>query len=200
MGWNSAGFEIGNVLDRRAYPTARLKRTGPPPTGIAVDDPAGALPSPARTRAVQFYIEVGANQRSTRSAGPFQGPAIVDRVVTVSDPIAANDNFCLFPGYSDARVEESLVATTVAVSWPTWFERLAIQGADFGVNTRGIWNSVGLTQKVNWDMPVKGIVPLTNWFLTMTVAQIGGVAGAAWAGYIVVLEGVSREALALYAG
>jgi len=200
MGWNSQGFEIGNTLDRRSYPTARLKRPGPPPTGVAPGDPAASLPAAARTRNVQFYIEVGANQRSTRSFGPLSGPAIVDRVVIVSDPIAANDNFFFFPGYSDSPVEESLVAIGSPVSWPTWFDRMPVQGADFNAATRGIWNSVGLTQKVNWDMPVKGIVPLTDWHLIMSVGQVGGVALAAWAGYVVVLEGVSREALALYAG
>src|SRR6266545_6107682 len=138
-GYASSGFEIGNVLDRRTYPAARLRRMGPDPQPAQGADPSLPPPgSPPSTRNVNFFIEVGANQRSTRSFGPLRGPAIVERVVTVSAPIAANNDFAFFPGYWDGAVEEALVAAATPISWATWFERMPLQGGDFLAPTRGI--------------------------------------------------------------
>jgi len=200
MGWASSGFEIGNTLDRRSYPAARPRRSGapspsapPPEAGV----PAFAAP---RTRIVNFYIEVGANQRSTRSRGPLQGPALVLECRTVADPVAANDNAFFFPGYSASPVEEALVAVGGAINWPTWFDRMPQQGADLDASTRGITNATGLTQKIDWNFNIRGVVPLGTWYLTMTVGQVGGAAGFAWTGYVVVLEGIDPAVIGQYLG
>lgn len=200
MGWNSAGFEIGNTLDKRSFPAARPKRAGPPSPSALPSDPLLPVVAAPRTRIVNFYIEVGANQRSTRSRGPFQGPALVLECRTVADPVVANDNAFFFPGYNASAIEESLVAPGTAVSWPTWFERMPQQGADLDAATRGITNAVGLTQKIDWNMNIRGVVPLGTWFLTMTAGQVGGVAGFAWTGYVVVLEGIDPAVIGQYLG
>lgn len=199
-GWASSGFEIGNLLDKRSYPPARLKRAGPPSPSAAPLDPLLPVVAAPRTRLVNFYIEVGINERSTRSRGPFQGPALVLEVFSIADPAAANDNFFFFPGYNASPIEEALVAPSTAISWPTWFERMPQQGADFDAATRGITNALGLTQKVNVALPIRGVVPLGTWFLTMTAGQVGGVAGNAWSGYVVVLEGIDPAVIGQYLG
>jgi len=199
-GYRSSGFEIGNILDARTYPAPRTRRVGPAPAGQESAAPGALIVPPPRTRIVQFYIEVGTDQRSTRSRGPLQGPALVLEARVIADPVPANDNAFFFPGYSDSPIEEALVNVQNPVTWPTWFDRMPQQGADLSPATRGDTNATGLTQKIDWAMPIRGVVPLTSWYLTMSVGQVGGAAGFAWTGYVVVLEGVDPAVLGSYLG
>lgn len=200
MGWNSAGFEIGNALDRRAYPTARPKRSGPPPTDPNADPSAGAPPSPPRTRIVDFKISVNANVRSTRSFGPIQGPAVIKRARYDFDNIAGSDGFFFEVGYNPSPVEEALVAVTTPWSWSVVTERLPQQGTDFDPSVRGFVNSVGISQKVQHERIYGYVVRDAQFYLTMTVGQAGGAANAVCRGYVVVIGGLTYESLAFYTG
>lgn len=79
-GYASSGFEIGNVLDRRAYPSARRNRTGPPPSGsTTTPDPFVNRGAPIRARPVAFAIREDAG-RAVAAMGPFVGPGLVKRI------------------------------------------------------------------------------------------------------------------------
>lgn len=199
-GFASSGFEIGNVLDRRAYPTARRNRTGPPASGLAVDDPAAALPTPPQTRNINFLIAVNANTRSTISRGPLRGPALVRSLEIQPAGGAALDNWFCNVGYSATPITESLVAPATAYTWEVFWEPTPHSGTDLSAGTRGALVGRALTNIIPHTWDVRGVVPLTEWYLVITVGQTAGAAANQWAGYVNVLERVSREALALYAG
>lgn len=200
MGWASSGFEIGNKLDARTYPVPRLKRPGPPPTDPNADPNAPAPPTPPRTRIVDFFIEVGVNQRTTRSYGPMQGPAIIKRARYDFGAIAGNDGFFFEVGYSPSPIAESLVAVSTPWSWQIVTERMPQQGADFDANVRGYVNTTGISQKVQHERVFGYVVRDPQFYLTMSVGEVNGVAGANCRGYVVVITGLSYDALSLYTG
>jgi len=79
-GFASSGFEIANALDRRAFPTARTKRTGPPPGGLPADFNAEAARGvPIRARNMAFTVQEN-NARALVAFGPFVGPALLKRL------------------------------------------------------------------------------------------------------------------------
>jgi len=80
MGWASSGFEIGNILDRRAYPAPRLKRMGPPPSigaeGTIPGEPRG---TPIRARPFAFHLrELGG--RALVASPHYVGPGLIKRL------------------------------------------------------------------------------------------------------------------------
>lgn len=180
------------AIDELTYPLPVADRSGPP-VGAAAG--TAAAPSPPRTRIVDFFIQVGANQRSTRSFGRLSGPAIIKRARYDFDAVAANDGAFFEVGYPTSAVEEVLVAATAAWTWPVVTSRMPQQGADFNAAVRGFTNSPGISQKVQHERQYDFVVPPGEWFLTMTVGQIAGAAGFTCRGYVVVIEGISQAAL-----
>jgi hypothetical protein len=183
------------AIDELTYPQPVANRAGPA-VGGAAPPPTGPAEIP-RVRLVNFFIVLAAaNQRTTRSFGPLRGPGMIRRARTISAPVAANNDLFFFPGYHTAPVEEVTIAVTSPYTHSVPWERMPVQGGDFGVATRGLTNSTGLTQKVDWSQELDIIVPLDEWYLTMTVGQHGGVVNAGWTGYVEIVEGISRAALA----
>jgi len=183
------------AIDELTYPQPVANRSGPA-VGGAAPPPVGPAEIP-RVRLVNFLIVLAAiNQRSTRSFGPFRGPGLIRRVRTIAAPVAANNDLFFFPGYHTQPVDEQTIAVTSPYNFSVPWERMPIQGADYGAATRGLTNAAGLTQTVDWDMELDIIVPLDEWYLTMTVGQHGGIANAGWQGYVEIVEGISRAALA----
>lgn len=75
MGWDTHGFEIGNTLDRRAYPAARPKRGAGIPIPPEELVSSGAAPF---TRVWNFMVrQAGINARTIRVSPAMIGPAIV---------------------------------------------------------------------------------------------------------------------------
>jgi hypothetical protein len=89
MGWASSGFEIGNKLDARTYPLARVKRPGAPPS----TQPPGADPNeqrgaPVRARAFAFELREFGGRALLATPG-FVGPGLIKelsitRIVTLN--------------------------------------------------------------------------------------------------------------------
>jgi hypothetical protein len=80
MGWASSGFEIGNKLDARTYPAARLKRPGPPPSGQAAGfDPTQLRGSPIRARPFAFHLREFTG-RAVVASPHYAGPGLVKRL------------------------------------------------------------------------------------------------------------------------
>lgn len=84
MGWDSAGYEIGNTLARGTFPAARLKRSGPPPSGLPADfDPSALRGSPIRARTFAFAMSNTTN-RNQLDAGGYVGPGLVKRLHAIN--------------------------------------------------------------------------------------------------------------------
>lgn len=113
MGWNSRGFEIGNTLDRRAYPAARRNRTGPPPVGAAgpFAQPIGS--NIGRTRVFPFRINELAAGRNTISTPKLLGNVVIHSLYfqygTTGDPPPSTIEI----GYALTPISEIGVALTV---------------------------------------------------------------------------------------
>jgi hypothetical protein len=75
--YRSSGFEIGNTLDARAYPTARPKRSGPPPAVASpLEDPFASRGAPIRVQPWFVHLRE-ASGVVTCGSRPFVGPALI---------------------------------------------------------------------------------------------------------------------------
>ncbi|SRR5258707_709499 len=173
-----------------AYPRPRVDRIGAPtsPTG-----PGGA--TAPQTRIVVGRISVGGNQRSTRSYGPFQGPAIVDSAVVDIQSAAGAFTQALDIGYNPLDVEESLVSTALPRTWNSFFFRNPVQGTDLSANIIGEPSSSDLTQVIRYAHRLKGVVALTEWWLVVS-AMSDSATGIEFVYQITCLLGVDPGALA----
>jgi len=147
-----------------------------------------------------YFIQVGVNTRSTHSRGPFTGLAIIRRMRAIAGVGGANSDFFMVPGYNPTPVEESLVPVTNPYIQTLAFERLPIIGADYAGPTLGITNAPGLTQKIEWDLEVSYVVPISQWYLTITIGQVGGAGNLEWQGYVQVIDGLTADQLGQFLG
>lgn len=196
----STGFEIGNVLDARAYPTARRNRTGPAPNQ-GQGAPAGAAPASAypRTRVFPFSVQVGvAGRRSATSTPRILGPSII-KAIHCSVNGGPTGNFGWGLGRATARVSEQDVVTTTAPPYAFLFEGLPQIGA--GPSAA---NNVDVLQDVQNPCPLMDddglhfVVPDAEWFLV--VYAVGGSVARTVTGHVTVLEQVDAQSLAFYVG
>lgn len=111
--YDSRGYEIGNVLDRRAYPTARRNRMGPPPSGSAGSASFGAESlGPPRMRLFSFVFGETASSRRTMSGNLCNGPALIKDIVLGTNTNTDPPNKSLEIGFAATRVTEAGVALT----------------------------------------------------------------------------------------
>lgn len=181
------------AIDELTYPQPNTNRAA---AGAVVTAEGVPVPPAPRTRIVDFFIVVGANQRTSRSAARMRGPAIIQSARYDFDNVAGNDGAFFEVGYNALPVEEQLVSTSTPWTWPTASERMPQQGGDFNANVRGYTNTPAITQKIQHERDLRVVVTLPEFFLVMTVGQIGGAAGFTCRGYVVVIEGVNPAALA----
>jgi hypothetical protein len=75
--YRSSGFEIGNTLDARAYPTARTRRSGPPPAVVSpLEDPFASRGAPIRVQPWMVHLRE-AQGVATCGSRAFVGPALI---------------------------------------------------------------------------------------------------------------------------
>ena len=190
MGWNSAGFEIANTLDRRAFPTARTKRGGPPPSGLPADfDPNAGRGVPIRSRNMVFGLAEN-TQRALVAFGPFVGPALLKRIDIVHSNLplgAAAAHFNIFVNTSAYVTATNLALTPAPAGSPIFrlvqaMDPAAPAGAEGGLLTFG--------QVVNgYPVLLDYYVPDTQFFLGLTLRN-PIVAASGFTGNLLVYEGV----------
>lgn len=109
-GYDPTGFEIGNVLDARAYPLARRNRTGPAPSGaqagILTSDPS----TPPRMRVFPFVFNETATSRRAWSGNQCTGPALIKDLFIGTSAHATPTNKTVEIGIASTRITEAGVA------------------------------------------------------------------------------------------
>ncbi len=194
-GFASSGFEIGNELDRRSYPTARPRRTGPPsPSGDPAALTTDATPAPPVSRVIPFVLSATANNRMARSAGPYRGPAIITGLHFAKSGTAKGAQGLLL-GKSASPISENNVANTTPKAWTRLFEPIVV---NVGV-TPGESDDTSVDQSAQSTLsndPHLGIViPDADFHLVIAIAA-GATGTDVFAGHVTLLERVSAAALA----
>ena len=195
----SSGFEVGNLLDGRAYPTARRNRMGPPPADPSGLPPgAGQLAQPPQTRLLAFRVSCNPGLRTTASSRKLRGPALLLEL-HASSSVGSTGNFSLELGVAPNAVAEQDVATATLKQWRSITERVsqnavvepaARVGFDAVSYVAGTPRPFGKLNYVIFD---------PEFFLTFSVVSTA-VAGAAISGHLVALEGLSADQLAALLG
>jgi hypothetical protein len=196
-GFASSGFEIANELDRRAFPTARRNRTGPPAAGTAgpFAQPIGS--DIGRTRIFPFRISEAANCRNTMSTPKLLGNVIIHSlyfaVGTASDP----PNDTLEVGYALAPVREVNVALTTSRPYTVLTELLDHNGGianDRGAGFPGV--TINSPQR-GTRIPLGLIIMERELAVTISIVNPSGFVQN-WDGYFNLTENLSAAALARY--
>lgn len=200
-GYASSGFEIGNVLDRRAYPTARRNRTGPPSPGGGVGgvDVPPNLPSPPQSYVFPFTIRANANTRSTTSSPQLRGPSIIRGLHWAKGGTPDGLQGILL-GKALAAVTEVNVAIATALPFTRLFTPLAGSGSTAGA-PNGATSLTDFQTTILAPNDNLGIIVLDrDWFLTVTVACNATASPDDHSGYVTLLDQVPADVLAFYAG
>lgn len=195
----SSGFEVGNALDARAYPTARRNRTGPPPTG-SLGGPGGGspLPAPPQSRLLSFNVSCNPGLRTTGSSTKVYGPALLLELHVVAT-VGSTGNFSLEVGIAPNPVAEQDVAITTPKEWRPITERISqnavaepVARVGFAAvsSQAGIPRSMGKLNYVVFD---------PEFFVTFSVVS-SGVAGSGLMGHLAVLQQLTADQLAALLG
>lgn len=199
MGWNTWGFEIGNALDRRAYPALRTKRSGPPPTAAAAEALQADRDTPPRMRIFPFAWNETANSRRTISGAKCQGPALYKAFQLGTSTYTAPINKTVEVGIASTPVVENGVALTTPRPYSLLLELQdpftqlsAAMGRGFPVTT------VNPLYR-DFVMPLD-LVIYDNEFYP-TISLFNNTANAQqWVGYLRILEQVPISRLGDYMG
>lgn len=200
-GWNSRGFEIGNTLDRRAYPAARSKRTGPPPSAGGVGGAAipEGLPNPPQSFVFPFVLKANANTRSTTSSPRLRGPSIV-RGLHFAKGGTPDGLAGIALGKSLSVVSELNVAIATLRPYTSLFNGMPAVGTTNGAPNDAA-SLVDMQTTVLTDADALGIIVLDrDWFLTVTVACNNSGTVDEFHGYVTVIDQVPADVLAYYVG
>lgn len=180
------------AIDAGTFPRPRTQRAGPTPTSLAIAPDAGPA-APPRTRIFPFSIDADANTRTSTSSPLIKGPAII-RAAHVVKGGAASGLQGWGLGKATTAIEEANVPNATAFPFQRLFEGLP--------NPTGVPASPGGTTLTNdmqgavlQDADDLGIIVLDKEFHLVIYVSIANVAGNVFAGYVVVLEEVSPEAL-----
>lgn len=198
--FSSLGFEVGNALDRRAYPLPRRNRAGPEPSSLTAGQPAGAppLPAPPITRTFAFALGALANTRSSITTDRLRGPAIV-KAVHLSKTGAAGGSRGFGLGKSTSPVTENNVAIADPVPFTPLFKGLPVVGGAAGTpnDTTAIIDSQGSILSNGGDLNI--LITDLEFHLVIYNAAQGATAGQI-VGYVTVLELVDPADLPFYMG
>lgn len=190
MGWNTAGFEIGNVLDRRAYPAARTRRAGPPPSGLPSDfDPNAARGVPIRSRPVAF-IAGETLGRCVLALGSFVGPALVKGIDIAHSNLPDNPSmphWNLFYNTTPYTTANDIPQDTQPAGTPLLAAIAARDSGQVKAQEGGIWQ-VGQTVNGNrWLLNY--YIPDATWYLALVIRNVVNTP-ATVSGVCLVYEGI----------
>ena len=196
-GWNSRGFEIGNTLDKRAYPTARRSRSGPPPasTGGVGQEPTGS--DIGRTRVFPWRISETAGNRNTISTPKLLGNVIIASLFYSLPTAADPPNDSLEIGYALQPVTEINVAVAVARPYTLLTELLDHNNQISDDRGRGFPGTTINSPQRGTRVPLGLIIMERELVVTLSVVNPSGFVQGGF-GYINLMENLSLAALARY--
>lgn len=154
--------------------------------------------APPRTRVFPFSFSAPVNERHTRSSPVLRGPALIQQVSyhfgTPAEVDAVSRAF-LEIGYATSNVSETAVDINAPRAWQSAFEVISGNTAQHPLNRPGIGNAGTTTPATSRDVVDLTIpVLLPEWFLVLSFTSL--ISSRTMNGTIIVLEGVSEEALA----
>lgn len=199
-GYASSGFEIGNVLDQRAYPTARRNRPGPPPSSApAADVQAAQANTPPVTRAFWFELRTNATSRTTISTPRLRGPLIVKEIQwgTGSPPDATA--WYLDIGKATTPVSEVNVAVGAARPWTSLFADMVPRSANVAADLIGMPSRTQYGAVADDRWRINQLIPDLDVFLVLSVLNTVAAARVTH-GTFYVIEGIALDQAALYLG
>lgn len=201
MGYAPSGFEIGNVFDARAYPVARRSRTGPPSPGGGVGgaEVLPGTPTPPQSFVFGFVLGAGSQQRSTTSSPRLRGPSII-RGLHFSKSGTPDAVQGIVLGKAFSSVSEVNVAIATALPFQPLFTGLPGAGSALGAPHSAVTPVDLQASLLDPNDNLSIIILDRDWFLTVTQANDVTATPDQYHGYVVVLDQVPLEQLALYLG
>lgn len=196
-GFASSGFEILNELDRRAFPTARRNRTGPPTAGTAgpFAQPIGS--DIGRTRIFPFRMSEAANTRNTMSTPRLLGNVIVHSLYFFFGSAADPPNDTLEVGYALAPVRELNVALTTSRPYTVLTELLDHNAGIANDRGAGFPNFTTNTPQRGTRIPLGLVIMERELVVTLSVVNPSAFVQNC-DGYFNLTENLSNAALARY--
>lgn len=196
-GFASSGFEIANELDRRAFPTARRNRTGPPPAGTA-----GPLAQPigsdvGRVRVFPWAINETAARRNTISTPKLLGNVIILSLSFSSGSHADPPNDTLEVGYALQPLTETNVVLTVPRPYTVLTELLDPHGIIANDRGQGFFGTTLNVPNRGSRIPL-GLVVLERECAVVLALVNPSAFVQTWLGTLTVIENLSFAALARY--
>lgn len=196
MGWDSAGYEIGNVLARGTFPAARLKRQGPPPSSGPEEDLSAPVGSQlGRPRVFPFAIKETAARRNTISTPKLLGNVLIQSLFFSSGSHADPPNDTLEVGYALQPITETNVLLTEPRPYTVLTELLDPHGIIANDRGQGFFGTT-------LNVPNRGgRIPLGLYILERECSVVLGLVNPSafvqtWLGYINVIENLSSAQLA----
>jgi hypothetical protein len=181
------------AIDELTYPQPVANRQGPAVGSLAA---VATSPTPPISHTIPFQIVTPANTRTTVSAGPFKGPAIV-HALHYSKTSPGDVTQGLYLGVAPNAVTETSVAVSSSRPFRPLFDPrlLGNISASPAVGPYApLVDNVANPMLTDWNDA--GIIILdTEFWLTIT-AEATTVGGDQHNGYLTLLEQVSRAALA----
>lgn len=199
-GYLPSGFEIGNAFDRRAYPTPRRNRTGPPPSSALGGDPSAPQPaSYPQSRQMWFESSTANNSRSTAASERLRGPSIIKSVVWMQTGAINPGNRWLELGKALSPINEINVALTAPKAYTPLIEGPSTPQAVVPASFNGMWVTSPDAPNPFGEFSCHIIVPDRDWFLIFAVYD-NNVGGLSCRGLVSLIDQVDPFALASYVG
>ena len=200
MGFDSRGFELAPVADPPGYPALRRKRTGP----VSFLTPEeltelAASEQPPRTRVFPWLMLTTATSRRTVSTQLISGPAILRKLKWGKATISTPPVKTLEIGWANQMILEAGVALATPRPYTNLIELqdpFAIGAAGLGSGFPGDNTS---TSYPEYEFSLDLIIMESRFCFTMSLVNQSAQAEQ-HGGHVVVLEGVSKKALALFTG
>jgi hypothetical protein len=192
-GYASSGFEIGNELDRRAYPVARLKRPGAPPASQPADfDPLAPRLAPIRARPTAFGLRE-INGRALLAFGPYVGPGLIKRLdvgIFTTQNGNPQPHLNLFRNTAPYTSANNLALTTLPAGTPVFEAKIADDQPVAFADEGGLSMSGG--QTLGWSVLIDVFVGDATFYLAL-VTRNNQAAAVAMYGSLLVYEGVQAS-------
>jgi hypothetical protein len=198
MGWNTWGFEIGNTLDRRAYPALRVKRAGPPPSSsLDAAIRAGGGTITPRMRVFPLGFNETASSRRTLSSNQCQGPALIKDIALGTSTYTAPTNKSIEVGIASSRITENGVALTTPRPYTLLTELLDPFAAIVDAAGGGLLQTTSAPNMNTIRTPLDLVVLDAQFYVT--IALVNNTANAQeWHGWFRVLEAIDPLNIAAY--
>lgn len=174
------------------FPSTRPGRDVPSSFAPPVVTQAAGIP---RTRTLSFRLaNTALNSRTSRSFGPFTGPAVLTRFQWQINTAVANPQAAIGIGVSQTSITETDVVLATAKGWRPLIERLNFDAIAVNANTEGFMqhSDPNPTSPFRGDLGI--IISDPTFFIVLTIYCEG--AGVRWLGDFTVVEQVSSQALA----